>query len=227
MVHDHRYVENETEYLPIARSAFGYQFPGPFDFDTFYASLSTPVKKNQFLRTASFYYYLVKAGGWVVTAHDSNSVIDYLTNSYKVVGLFALIESLSTASHLDFYEWIKTQDPDKLFPIASRSALAALHTEYKKTFGSIRRCVGFFERLPQKRKEVLCAAIRVNNAPLPSIKKVAEYLYSVRSNFVHEGHLVLQISNSTIYSDGKSVTVAMPGLLEAFEEGLLAYFRED
>lgn len=226
---DYRFYKNEASYLPIAQHALASQFATPQAFADFYAALGTPEQKTEFLRTCTFYYYLVKQGDWVVNAPESNPVIDYFTNSYKLVGIFALIEALSEESHQDFHEWLTQQNTQSTFPIADRAALEDLHIKYKQTFGAIRRCVRFFERLPSPRRDQLCAAVRINGKPMASIKKFAEHLYKRRSEFVHEGHLLVQLSGSSTHVEGKLTvrTEFSMSLLQAvFEEGVLAYFRE-
>lgn len=64
---------------------------------------------------------------------------------------------------------------------------------------------------------------------MPSIKKLAEFLYNLRSKFVHEGKLVLNVTETTVYLIGKKgltrSTLTMSTLFEAFEVGVLEYFR--
>ena len=226
---DYRYVKNEAAYLPIAESALADRFNAGNDFHSFYAAIGTPERKNLFLRTTSFYYYLIKKGDWVVSAPDCDPVIDYFTNSYKTVGLFALIESLSDDSHEDFHAWLTSDARAPIFPVASPKQLSDLHSEYKATFGSIRRCVTFFGRLPQDRQKELCGAVRMDRKPMASIKTLAEYLYDIRSKFVHQADLVLQMSGSTYHLGHKKLIhtqLTMPLLCAAFEEGLVAYFSE-
>ena len=225
MAADGRYVANEAKFKEYAYRALGVRFLDRTAFDNFYTSLSGPSKKDEFLRVASFYLFLVKEGDWQVAFEDNTP--DYLTNSYKVVGIFALIESLSDEQHQDFYEWLKGKGP---FPISDKDALSELNEEYKASYGSIRRCVAFFERLPSERQNALCDAIRENGKPLASIKKVAEFLYNLRSVFVHEADFVLELDNMTVFSMRRNkvvqTTLPIETLLEVFEEGVLAYFAQ-
>ncbi len=226
---DYRYVKNEAAYLPIAQSALEDRFNSGGDFQSFYSAIRSLERKNLFLRTTSFYYYLIKKGDWVVSAPDCNPVIDYFTDSYKTVGLFALIESLSDDSHEDFHAWLTSDARAPIFPVASAKQLSSLHAEYKATFGSIRRCAKFFGRLPPARQKQLCAAVHMDDKPMGSINKLAEYLYDVRSKFVHQADLVLQMSGSTYHFGHKKLIhtrLTMPLLCSAFEEGLVAYFSE-
>lgn len=229
MVSKGHYVHNEQGYKDLAYAALEAQFPDRPAFDYFYNSLNSSHKKNEFLRVSSFYLYLVKRGDWHVEVQGSSEVVDYLTNSFKLVALFSLIESLTDLSHQDFFQWLVSQDAADIFPIADENVLHNLYQEYKKTYGSIRRCVAFFDRLPQERKQSLVSSIHVGGAPLKSIRKLAEHLYELRSKFVHEAVLVLSLGRGTVLSLGKKgklvrTNLPVPVLLEAFEEGLLVYF---
>jgi hypothetical protein len=103
---DGRYVANESAYLEDAFAALATHFADRAAFDDFYAVLRRPELRDEFLRVTSFYRYLVKEGDWQIRVPGYDPVIDYLTNSYKLVALFSLIESLTTLKHEDFYEWL-------------------------------------------------------------------------------------------------------------------------
>jgi hypothetical protein len=136
----------------------------------------------------------VKQGEWHVKSRDQTQWLIYLSTSFKLVALFSLIESLSEEKHQDFYGWLSTEAPMGTFPIADKCKLATLNENYTAAYGSIRRCVSFFERLPSPQKETLCNAIKIDRKPLASIKQVAQFLYELRSKFVHECDLVLPLN---------------------------------
>lgn len=232
VVSDGRYIADEAKFKQYAYTALTGRFPDHAAFENFYASLDDPLIKDEFLRVTSFYLFLVKRGEWHVTLEGSAPVVvDYLSTSFKVVALFALIESLSDEQHQDFYDWLCSKDPETTFPIPDRAALSRLNEGYKASYGSIRRCVAFFSRLPPDRQQALCSAIKVGGNPLASIKKVAEFLYNLRSKFVHEARLVLSLVVGCFIeppTKGRKVVkidLSVEVLLETFEEGVLAYFR--
>lgn len=229
MACDGRYTADEPVFKRYAYTALMSRFPDQAGFEHFYDSLAVPSIKDEFLRLTSFYLFLVKQGDWHVTVEGSAPLVDYLSNSFKVLALFALIESLSDRQHQDFYEWLSERDIATTFPIPDRPSLARLNEEYKATYGSIRRCVAFFTNLPPQRQQALCHAFSVDGKPLPSIKRVAEFLYDLRSKFAHEARLVLQLGNAIALSmKGHRVVetqLSIDALLEVFEEGVLAYFR--
>lgn len=222
-----RNLEREAIFRPYAESVLVTKLGSVEAFDAFYSQL-TDEEKDLLLGAAAKYVFLVRDGDWHVARDDCNPVIDYLTNSFKLVSLFSLIESLSPEKHEDFYEWLRRRE-DGTFPISDKAELKLLYEEYKQTYGSIRRCVRFFERMPRERQAELRNGFRVRGEPVPGIKAVAEFLYNLRSKFVHEGEFVLDIANLPVMSHHKKsetlTDISVPCLLRAFEDGLLAYFR--
>jgi hypothetical protein len=230
MVSDGGYIADEPAFKAYAYTALKSRFPDRASFERFYDSLADSSVKDEFLRVTSFYLFLVKQGEWHVTVEGSAPVVDYLSNSFKVVALFALIESLSDQQHQDFYKWMCERDAPTTFPIPDATVLAKLNEEYKASFGSIRRCVAFFSRLSPERQQALCKAVSVNGKPLASIKKVADFLYDLRSKFVHKARLTLQLGDLlTLSMKGRRVVesqLSIDILLDTFEEGVLAYFNK-
>jgi hypothetical protein len=119
----------------------------------------------------------VKQGEWHVNVAGSDPVVDYLSNSFRLVALFSLIESLSEEKPQDFYGWLSTEAPKGTFPIADKCKLATINENYTAAYGSIRRCVSFFKRLSSPLQKALRHAIKVNGTPHASIKKVAQFVY--------------------------------------------------
>ncbi len=202
-----RYVDYEENYKKDAYDALKSHFDSWEKFEHFYNSLSTTSIKDEFLRVTCFYRLLVKKGDWHV--EGSEQVIGYLTNSFKVIALTAIIESLSG--------------------IRSQACYAT------------QRCAFFFRNLPQDRQDTLCRAIEINREPLESIDDVARFLYGLRSEFVHDARLVLELHDSrpvTSKKDRKKngeedetvvayTDLSIGDLMEIFEEGLLEYFRRE
>ena len=223
-----RYLRRESFMRDYAALAFVSQFPDRIAFNVFYEGLSD-AEKDEFLRVGSTYLFLVKKGDWHVDVDGSDPVIDYFTNSFKLVSLFSLIESLSTEEHQDFYGWL-VHAGEAIYPIKDNGDLRKLHEEYKLTFGSIRRCVAFFEGLPVERRKQLQGALVVKGQRARSVKEVAQFLYNLRSKFVHEGEFVLDISYIPVMSMHKNIStltcLSMPEILQLFEEGVIAHFRK-
>lgn len=222
-----RYLSNEAAFKADAYAVLKEHFEGRRAFNRYYATIPKS-KLNGFLRVCASYRYLAKHGDWKIKVRGYNPVIDYLTNSYKLVAVFSLIESLSDLDYLDFYQWLTAKGRKQTFPINDRKALEALYREYKVDYGATRRCVAFFLGLPLEEQQRLCGSISVNRKPTAEIKKLAELLYNLRSGFVHKAEFAHELSGPifVITKAGlveSKLTVA--GVLRAFELGVIEHFR--
>lgn len=229
MKYDNRYIQNETSFLEYSRDALGHRFVSASDFDHFYSLLPDNASKNEFLRVASFYLFLVKNGNWINTVGSKDSVTDYLTNSYKLVGIFSLIESLSEQEHQDFFRWLCSYSKkNNTFPIESRSVLDALFTMYNREHGATNFCVAFFERLSEDQQAMLRRKIQVRGKPVSTVKRAVQVLYGLRSRFVHEGNLLVQLSNGPMASIIKKkvhlFNINISEIVELFEHALVLHF---
>jgi hypothetical protein len=184
--------------------------------------------KNLLLRTAAFYLFLVKRGDWIVDVLSSDKVIDYLTNTYKYIAIFSLIESLSQEKFIDLYTFLIRKRSGVDFPLINKNKLNEYYSRYKDEFGSIRRCISFFKALSAEKQRELIARIEVEGAD-PTIENLAKSLYEMRSRFVHEAQLVLHMSEemSLGYQDKKLIVcnLSIKDAMRFFEEGLLAHFQ--
>ena len=171
--------------------------------------------------------------------NDYNKNYASINNSLKLVSLFGLIESLSDVKYQDFYQWLCVKNKElKLFPIHDRKALSKLYNEYKRAYGSIRRCVAFFTHLPEDSQKELLDTIKIKECgeggkgrPMKSIEEMAKFLYEKRSKFVHEAYLfnLGGPDHTVIEVDGKMMSIsslAITDLQTLFEEGLLKHFSE-
>lgn len=226
MSHKHSYLNNEESNKKDAYYAFSSKFSDRDAFENFYQALPSKFHKNQFLRVSNLYLFMVKTGDWHVKDTGFNTNIEYFSNSYKAITIFSLIESLSDEAFIDFHKWLKFQT--EIYPIIDLKSLNELHEKYKKTYGSIRRCVAFFENLPSVMKEKLCSSIQIQDKPVPNIKKFAQILYNFRSKFVHQGDLILVLDSSPIFDiyDNKLIfsKFSIEMLQNTFEEGVIAYY---
>jgi hypothetical protein len=223
----YKYCDDDV-YKDDAYQALSSQFENRQKFESFYSSLNNSEAKDEFLRVGSSYLFFVKNGDWHVHVPRSDSKIDYFTNSFKLVALLAIIESLSEKKNVDFFFWLSGKDRKSSFPI-DRSRLSTLYDEYKREYGSIRRCKSFFANLSVSTKDKLCKSISISGKPVDSIEKVTEMIYKVRSRFAHESDATLEISNSMCFSkeNNKSVVWNLPMQLlqSSFEEGVMAHFQ--
>lgn len=229
MKHDKRYIQNEASFLQYATDSLCHRFESQQDFFRFYSSLPDDNAKNEFLRVSSFYLFLVKNGDWVTDLHGDGFVRDYLTNSYKLVGIFSLIESLGDRKHQDFYAWLRSDQPENdAFPIMSPSALNDLFIKYNQAHGATRHCVEFFERLSPKGKQTLMQAIRIRGEAVSSIKRAVQVLYGLRSRFVHDANLLVHLNSRPMLTNLKGKVhlfdLGLSEFAKLFEEALIMHF---
>jgi hypothetical protein len=222
-----RYVANESAFKVDAFAVLKEHFENRRAFNRYYEAIPK-AKLNDFLRVCASYRYLAKHGDWKIKVRGYNPVIDYLTNSYKLVAVFSLIESLSNLDHLDFYQWVTARNRKHAFPIESRKELDALYREYKTDYGAIRRCIGFFSCLPLDEQRRLCGSVSVNRKPTAQIKKLAELLYNLRSGFVHKGEFAHELSGPIFVLTKAGVVeskLTVSSIFRAFELGVIEHFR--
>lgn len=225
---DLRYLDAGNKFINYAFLGLEDHFSSRQDFMHYFAAIKSSDRKSLFLRTASYYLFLVKHGDWVVDVPESDKVIDYLTNTYKYVAIFSLIESLSEETFVDFYEFLVRRKSGVEFPM-DKSRLNDIYERYKEDFGAIRRCISFFGKLSPERQRTLLSRLEVKGTE-PTIENFAKYLYELRSRFVHDAELVLDMSEGITFSQtGSKLVVCRLSIRDAmifFEEGLIKYFQE-
>lgn len=146
-----------------------------------------------YLRTASFYLFLVKNGDWHVDVPGSGRTIDYLTDTYKYIAIFSLIESLQEKEIIDFYSFLVRRKSNISFLIINKQELHQCDRKYKQEYGSIQQSVQFFRSLTSQNKADPVKNLEVKNMSL-TIENFSKYLYHVRSKFIHEAQLVVDMA---------------------------------
>lgn len=223
---DLRYLQAKGKFLEYAYRALTERFPSRTGFDKYFNAIQTDKQKNLFLGTAAFYLFLVKKGDWVLDIPNSNKPVDYFTNTYKYIAVFSLIESLSEKEFIDFYSFLVMRKSRIKFPIQSEQELKTYYETYKADYGALRRCISFFKALSPERQKILISKLQVKDTA-PSIENLAKFLYELRSKFVHETKLILEMSADTVISrqGGVVCSLSIQDAMEFFEEGLIAHFR--
>lgn len=219
------------EYLDDAYRALKENFKNYDEFKSFYDAFQSDEIKDEFLRVSSSYLFFVKNGQWHVDVPRSNPVIDYFSNSFKLVALLAIIESLSNEKFIDFFEWLVRREKKIPFPIENKSTLQKHYNSYKKDYGSIRRCKSFFEALSEESKIEICKLITIDGKPLDSIEIFVELIYKSRSEFAHSTDISIEMGDWFHLGKYKEKTVVWKKfkfeyLLQIFEEGLITHFNK-
>jgi hypothetical protein len=210
--------------------ALSSQFQNEKEFEIFYKKLKDDKTKNEFLRTGTTYLFFVKSGDWHVNVERSNPVIEYFTNSFKLVSLLAVAESVENKRHIDFFSWLNKKKHKHLFPIENQADLEKHYRVYKQEYGSIYSVKDFFNNLSQITKDNLCKRVTVNGEALENIEELIKLVYSVRSNFAHSVDHNLELSDGFHFSGTKKKRIVwrqfkIEYLQEALEEGIITYFR--
>ena len=201
------------------------------EFIQYYNSLESDEAKNEFLRIGNSYLFFVKNGNWVVDVPRSNPDIDYFNNSYKLIGVIGLIESLSNEKYRDFHEWIVMRKNKIEFPIPNKAVLNTHYQNHKKEHGTIKKCLGFFENLSDQTKREIYKLIKIGDDDIDNIKIFVEMLYAARSEFAHESSMSLEIGDWFHFGQHKGKKVfwrqfKLKYLLAIFEEGVIFHFNK-
>ncbi|WP_162588403.1 hypothetical protein [Variovorax sp. RA8] len=227
MLVEYKFQTRKEAFYFHLQHVLAHRFDTPEKLDEFYEAIPTNEEKFLLLSTCASYRYMVKDGDWVSKVNGIEQVVDYITDSHKLLTIFALIESLSNLKHVHFQQWLKNE---KKLPILDEKHLNKLNDEYLLTYGSIKKVVAFFERLSDDHQAKLCNLLTKQREPMDSIKRFAQFLYNMRSQFAHEGKLSVGLQNApTIKFMGKDsilIEVKIEDVMEAFELGLISRFTQ-
>jgi hypothetical protein len=217
-----KYWEQIDYFAPLAFEPFQEYFANRSEFERFVHSIAADEEKSRFLKVASFYKFLVKNGRFSVPGYQEAKDFD---RTYRFVALVALIEHVeSNVSFKDFYAWLSELSA---FPIQDQQALDGLYEQYKAQFGVMHKMVSFFLRLDGSSKQEIESWIKVNGQSL-AIEKLAKTLYDIRSKFVHEARLIVDLSGVRTFSarhKGREITLTLEEVERIFERGVLLRFR--
>ena len=244
---DMRYLQSEKHFLEYAFQALKEHFKDKNELEQFYRSIKTDEDKNLFLKISSFYLFLVKNCSIRHDIDGTPKEVEYVTNTLKYTAIFSLIEGLySKKGYIDFFEFLMKKSNQIQFPI-SEEQLRSHYDYYKKQYGAIQKARVFFKQIEDFYDRHLKAKIKFlkndTQLPLPrsfplseidkkqglTIDDFAKLLYDIRSEFVHQANLVLEISNGTVISHIGNKRylwqMNMDELINVFEKGLLKFFE--
>ncbi len=225
---DMRYLEAKDKFLKYSYLALKSHFRSRKVFDEYYKTITTDEDKNFFLKTASFYLFLVKRGDWLIKIPGLNKRIDYLTDTYKYIAIFSLIESLHCEPYIEFFDYLVRKKSIITFPIKDKEELKGYFRQYKREFGSIQQSMAFFKSLADQHQSTILQKLEIANSNA-TIDDLSKYLYDVRSQFVHEAKLIVNMSGTTTISKHRKKYVisklSLNDLMFFFEQGLITHFK--
>jgi hypothetical protein len=205
----------------LALEAFQEYFDSRSHLDAFVDSIAADEEKSRFLKVASHYKFLVKDGKFSVRGAGETK---YFDETYRFLAICALIEwSEPRVSFKGFYAWVRKS---ATFPIQDPQELKALHQQYKSQFHLVNKMVSFFRRLDSASKQELESSIKVNGQPM-AIDEVATTLYGLRSKFMHNARLIIELSGISTFSArhlGREITLSLEQVERIFERGVLLRF---
>jgi hypothetical protein len=227
---DFRYMDNEAHFLDQVAAVWGAHVSPEATLRALYDALPSDDEKNLFLRIGSSYRYLVKEGSFRFDVADWNQGMPFIDDTYKYVALFALIEALEIpATHLDFFQWLQSNHSNWTMPADAGmvEALEPLYCDYKREYGSTHAALTFFSRLDTSDQALIQERLQICNKDL-SLKKLAQMLYDIRSQWVHQAKFVLWFSRGTTvgYHHDAVLTssLSISDLTTLFEHGFLKRF---
>jgi hypothetical protein len=227
---DYRYLENEEHFFDQVADVWIIHFGAKAELRGLYDLLPSNDEKNLFLRVGAFYRYLVKEGSFRFEDNEWNRGMSFIDDTYKYVALFALVEALEVSSkHVDFFKWLQLEAPTKTICANAHlvKTLEPLYRDYKAKYGSIHAAVTFFSRLDAPDQSLIQERLQIHKKEM-SIKKLAQMLYEIRSQFVHEAHFVLWFGLGTTvgyhHDDVLTSRLSISDLCTLFEHGFLKRF---
>lgn len=226
---DLRYFKEEGKFLDAAWDVYRDYFTSHSSFLSQYKSISSEERKNLFLMIVSCYKLLVRDGEYRLLNAHGQLYLAYLDHTYKFVSIMSLIEAIfANEEFVDFYQWLTMRKRKKLvFPIENENALDNLYREYKLNF-SAKKAVKFFGELDESAQQFLASRIKIDNNHEPA-EAVAQKLYIIRSEFVHQGRMVLEFNDGLMFSKREGAVLysmlSLKDLQLLFEHGILHHFR--
>lgn len=225
---DMRYFKDEGRFLDDAWGVYRDYFISRSNFIEQYKKIPTMERKNLFLQITSEYRLLVRDGEYRLIENHQHLYLDYLDQTYKFISIMSLIEAMfADAEYVDFYQWLTMKKRKKLvFPINDCGTLDTLYREYKTNFGA-RRAIRFFSELDESAQRFLATRIRIDNNHRPA-EVIAQKLYIIRSEFVHQGRMILELNDGLMFSkregDVMYSMLSLKDLQLLFEHGILHHF---
>lgn len=226
---EYRYLKYVEHHLKEIETVWGRHLESDEALRKLFEAIATDEEKDLFLRIGTFYKYLIVEGSFHFPKKELNVGMSYVDETYKYVAIFSLIEALETRpDYQDFYKWIQAKK-NTAIPLNKKpmSVLDQMYKDYKAHYGSTQAAVKFFERLDRVDQTMIENKLKVHGTD-SSLKKLAQFLYDMRSKFVHEAHFILSfgpITTAGIHNKSFiSSKLTMGDLRMLFEHGFLKRF---
>jgi len=224
----YKFLDNKV-FKQDAYEALQSQFLDFSNFDSFYSNLKSDQAKDDFIRVGSAYLFFCKKGDWHVNVARSNPVIEYFTNSFKLVSTLSIAEALNNKKHIDFFQWLNKKENRNIFPIDDREVLEKHYQKYKKQYGAIHNVKDFFNNLSEETKSRLCKLVTIDDEEIDDIEDLINIIYQARSQFAHSTKSTLGFGDHFHYGKkGKKLVVwnkfKFEYFSEAIEEGIVNHF---
>ena len=229
-IHRLKYLKESEAYLKHVVSVWGKYFAAQRDLKIFFDKIDSDEEKDLFLRVGSFYRFLVVEGKYQFSRSIWNNGMSYIDDSYKYIAIFSLIEALDSPSkYIDFYQWLHRNKKDINLDIETPflSKIDNAYKKYKSEYGATNAAIQFFSRLDKEDQLFIQNSLKIKGKQ-SSLKQLSQFLYNIRSQFVHQANLVLNFGG--IISVGRQrkknivVNVSIKDMCWLFEHGFLKRF---
>lgn len=227
---DYRYIQNDEHYFNEVLAVLKRHVPQEAVLRQLLDDLPSIEEKNLFLRVGAFYRYLVREGRFHFEKDILNRAMPYIDDTYKFIAIFALVEALEVPNeYKDFYQWLVQEPPiSEIDPSLDLiKTLEPLYRKYKTEYGSGQAVVRFFSRLDDHDQQLIQSRLQIIGK-IPSLKTLAQILYDMRSEFVHEARFVLGFGQHTTIGHHDNAIIVndltISDLCVLFERGFLRRF---
>jgi len=178
------YLSQRKDLLPEVKEIFDKYFRQfGKNYLTVFDNLSD-TKKDKLLKISFFYYWR----GWkFLQSDDCAKTFD---RSAVLISLISVIETIMSVKHKDFYEWYKSESNKK------SSNVEILWNDYLEIYGSSKKMREFFEKYLDKDDKnylinnIYCCLKNGQKNYFKEIRKIADWFYAMRSEFVHNSEYV-------------------------------------
>jgi hypothetical protein len=225
-----KYLNNWESYLEHVFAVWREYFASKQELRDFYAAISDEQDQALFLRVGSFYRFLVREGHFHFEDEDLN--MSYIDDSYKYIAILSLVEALggSSGGYVSFHDWLHRKMKSTCLTLAESimDSIDRSYIEYNAEHGANQAAFRFFDCLDPQDQQLIQARLEIHNKD-NSIKKLVQFLYNIRSKFVHEAQLVLGFGDKTTFECDKGKVIAvnklsMRDMQTLFEHGFLKRF---